>query len=164
MGLKHTGSHAASTDSQWGVVHAVMLTVSATCVLLAAGCIKKPYESFYIVGLKPEAPRADRESQVDQLHPTFRWEPFPRAADLVELAPRGGERIAAVSYELRLWKVGKEFSGTLVAPGSSDLIGAASDYYKYSWWHECRDTDPGELVYTREKTVPGTVSCPLESA
>ena len=153
MGLKHTGHHAASTDSQWGVVHAVMLTaVSAICVLLATGCIAKPFTPVYIVGLKPELPRADRESQVDTLRPTFRWEQFPRAADLVEIDPRGDERIAAVSYELRLWKVGKEFSGTCVAPESTARIGVTSDY-KYSWRHECRDTDPGELVYTKQGLV-----------
>ena len=146
MGLKHTGNHAASTGSQWGVAHAVMLTVSAACVLLATGCFDRP---LYIVGLKPESPRADRESQVDTLRPTFRWEAFPRAKDLAELDPRGGERIAAVSYELRLWKVGEQFSGALEKPGTIDWIGAASDY-KYSWRHECRDTDPGELVYTKQ--------------
>ena len=153
MGLKHSGNHTASTNLQWGVVHAVMLTaVSAICVLLATGCIAKPFTPVYIVGLKPELPRADRESQVDTLRPTFRWEQFPRAADLVEIDPRGDERIAAVSYELRLWKVGEQFSGALEKPGTIDWIGAASDY-KYSWRHECRDTDPGELVYTKQGLV-----------
>ncbi len=37
-----------------------------------------------------------------------------------------------MSYELRLWKVGDEFP---------------------SWEHECRDTDPGELVYTKQGLV-----------
>lgn len=146
MGLKHTVNHPAPTDPQWGVVHAAILTVSATCVLLAAGCApSKPY----VVGLKPESPFAERESQVDTLRPTFRWERFPRAKDLEELAPHAGERIAAVSYELRLWKVGKEFSGKLERPGTPGWIGAADDY-KYSWGHECRDTDPGELVYSQQ--------------
>ena len=165
MGLKHSGNHAASTNLQWGVVHAVMLTaVSALCVLLAMGCVAKPFTPVYIVGLKPELPRADRESQVDQLRPTFRWEAFPRAEDLAEIVPRGDERIAAVSYEWRLWKVGKEFSGTGLAPESTARIGVTSDY-KYSWRHECRDTDPGELVYTKQGLVTPehTLETPLES-
>lgn len=142
MVLKYTVNHPASADPQWGVVYALILTVMATCVLLAAGCAPKPY----VVGLKPESPFPESESQVDTLRPTFRWERFPRAKDLEELGPHAGERIGAVSYELRLWKVGEEF------PGTSDFIGAAYDY-KYSWWHECRDTDPGELVYSQQGLV-----------
>ena len=139
MDLKHTVNHPASTDLQWGIIHIVMLTLSATVVLLAAGCgAPKPY----VVGLKPEPPFDKKESQVDTLRPTFRWERFPRAMDLDELDPHAGERIGAVSYEVRLWKVGEEF------PGISGWIGAAYDY-KYWWNHECRDTDPGELVYTK---------------
>jgi len=164
MGLKHTGHHAALTNSPWRVVHAVMLTVSALCVFLATGCAEKPFTPVYIVGLKPELPRAERESQLDQLRPTFRWEPFPRAKDLVELEPRGGKRVAAVSYELRLWKVGKEFSGTGAAPESTTRIGVTSDY-AYSWRHECRDTDPGKLIYTKRGLVTPehTLETPLES-
>ena len=163
MGIKHSGHHAASTDSLWGVVNAVMLTVSATCVLLAAGCVEKPYESFFIVGLKPEAPRTDRESQLDTLRPTFRWESFPRAKDLVELDPRGGARMAAVSYELRLWKVGKVISEARMAHESTARIGVAADY-TYSWRHECQDTDPGELVYTKQGLVnpEHTLETPLQ--
>ena len=144
---KYSGNHAASADSQWGVVLAMILAGSAACVFLATGCASQP---LYVVGLRPELPRVERISQLDTLRPTFRWEPFPRAQDLVELAPHGGERIAAVSYELRLWKVGKEFSEIGVAPTrSQDPIEAASDY-KYSWRHECRDTDPGKLVHTKQ--------------
>ena len=163
MDRKHSGHHAASTDSPWGVVHAVMRTVSAFCVLLATGCVEKPFTLVYIVGLKPELPRADRESQVDTLRPTFRWERFPMAADLLELTPRGGERMAAVSYEFHLWKVGKELSGTRVAPGSRARIGTDADY-TYSWRHECRDTDPGELVYTKQGLVTPehTLETPLQ--
>jgi hypothetical protein len=145
MGLKHTVNHPASTNPPWGVVHAAILTMSATCFLLAAGCAPKPY----VVGLKPEAPFAERESHVDTLRPTFRWERFPRAKDLEELGPHAGERIGTISYELRLWKVGKEFSGELEKPGAPGWIGIGGDY-KYSWGHECRDTDPGELVYTKQ--------------
>ena len=145
MDLKHTLNHPASTDLQWGVIYIVMLTLSATVVLLAAGCAPKPY----VLGLKPEAPFAERESHVDTLRPTFRWERFPRAKDLDELGPHAGERIGAVSYELRLWKVGKEFSGELEKPEAPGWIGIGEDY-KYSWGHECRDTDPGELVYTKQ--------------
>ncbi|MGH7147103.1 MAG: hypothetical protein ACREIJ_04280 [Nitrospiraceae bacterium] len=160
MGLKHTSNHAASTDSPWGVVHAVRLTVSAICVFLATGCVDKP---VYLVGLKPEAPCADRESPVDTLRPTFRWEAFPRAKDLEELGPHGGERIAAVSYEWRLWKVGDEFSGAPETPGTIDRIEVAADY-KYSWRHECRDTDPGELVVTKQGLVTHehTLETPLQ--
>jgi hypothetical protein len=154
-----TVNHPASTDPQWGVVYAAILTVSATCVLLAAGCLPKPY----VVGLKPEAPFAEKESQVDTLRPTFRWERFPRAKDLEELGPYAGERIAAVSYELRVWKVEKQFSGEFERPGTPGRIGAANDY-KYSWWHECRDTDPGELVDSQQGLLnpEHTLETPLQ--
>jgi hypothetical protein len=153
MGLTHTVKHSAPTNPQWGVVYAAILTVSATCVLLAAGC---GAPNSYVAGLKPESPFAERGSQVDTLRPAFRWERFPRAKDREELDPLG-ERIAAVSYELRLWKVGKEF------PGTSNLIAAVYDY-KYSWWHGCRDTDPGELVYTKQGLVcpEHTLETPLQ--
>jgi hypothetical protein len=142
MGRKHIVKHAAPAEPQWGVVHAAILIASATCALLAAGCAPKPP---YVIGLKPVAPLAEKESQVDTLRPTFYWQRFPRAKDLEELAPHAGERIAAVSYELRLWKVGKEFP-------EEGGIGRAYDY-KYSWEHECRDTDPGELVYSKQGLV-----------
>ena len=160
MDLEHSGHHAVSTASQQGIVPAVMLTVSALCILLVTGCVAKP---LYIVGLKPELPRADRESQLDTLRQTFRWEPFPRAADLGELDPQGGARIAAVSYEWRLWKVDKEFSGSPVAPGSRTRNETAADY-TYSWRHECRETDPGELVYTKQGLVTPeyTLKTPLQ--
>lgn len=160
MGLKHTSLHAGSTDSQWGVVRTVILIVSALWVLLATGCVAKP---VYIVGLKPELPRADRESQLDTLRPTFRWEPFPRAADLVEFDARAGGRMVTVSYELRLWKIGKEFSGSPVAPGSRTRSEATADF-TYSWRHECRDTDPGELVSTKQGLVTPeyTLEIPLQ--
>ena len=141
MGLKHMVNHSVPNGSQRGSVCTVILAVSVTCVLLTAGCAFKAY--VYVVGLQPESPVVEIESQVDTLRPTFRWERFPRAKDLEELAPHAGERIDAVSYELRLWKVGEEF------PGTGLWIGAAYDY-KYSWTHECRDTDPGELVYTKQ--------------
>ena len=153
MGHKHTLNHPAPTNPQRAVVHAAILTISAACVLLAVGCSPKPY----VVGLKPESPVAEKESQVDTLRPIFRWERFPRAKDLEELDPHAGGRIAAVSYELRLWKVGKEFSGELEKPGAPGWIGIGEDY-KYSWGHECRDTDPGELVYTKHGLLnPDTI-------
>jgi hypothetical protein len=143
MGRKRLVKYPALIDPQWDVVSAAMLTVSATVVLLVAGCgAPKPY----VVGLKPEPPFDKKESKVDTLRPTFRWERFPRAKDLDELDPHAGERIGAVSYEVRLLKVGEEFREEF--PGSIGWIGAAYDY-KYWWSHECRDTDPGELVYTK---------------
>jgi len=160
MGHKHTFNHPASADPQWGVVYATMLTLSATIVLLAVGCT--PTQP-YVVGLKPESPFPKSESQVDTLRPTFRWERFPRAKDLEELGPHAGERIAAVNYEVRLWKVGKEF------PGISNLVNADYDRqsqfdYKYSWGHECRDTDPGELVYSQQGLLnpEHTLETPLQ--
>jgi hypothetical protein len=142
MGHNHIVKKPAPTQARWGVVHAAILVVSATCVLLATGCAPKPP---YVIGLKPVVPFAEKESQVDTLRPTFYWQRFPRAKDLEELAPHAGERIAAVSYELRLWKVGKEFP-------EGGGIGREYDY-KYSWEHECRDTDPGELVYSKQGLV-----------
>ncbi len=64
---KHTGNHAASAYSQWDIVYASILTLAATLVLQAAGCVYKPY----IIGLKPESPVNEKESQVDQLRPIF---------------------------------------------------------------------------------------------
>jgi len=99
-------------------------------------------------GLKPDSPFAEREAHVDTLRPTFRWERFPRAQDREALDPLG-KRIAAVSYELRLWQVGKDF------PGISNLVdadtGRQRNYdYKYAWGQGCRDADPGELVYRQQ--------------
>ena len=116
----------------------------------------------HIVGLKPDYPAlscvgyrrycplfSNRTPRVDSLRPTFRWEPFPRVQDLKELGFHADQRITNVSYELRLWKVGEDFSGNVNRPGTSgEWIGEA-DEYKYSWGHECRDTDPGALVYTK---------------
>jgi len=101
-----------------------------------------------VSGLKPAAPLAERESQVATLRPTFRWERFPRSQDRDELDPRG-KRITAVTYEVRLWKVGKQF------PEISNLMKAGTGEqryfdYKYTWGHGCRDTDPGELVYRQQ--------------
>lgn len=139
------------------IVRAAMLPFLSACLLFTVGCISKPQ----ITGLKLESPElaacaalspcpffAKRESQVDGLRPTFRWERFPRTADLAELGPHAHERITAVHYELRLWKVGPGFSGDFQRPGTSFWIGSADDY-KYSWAHECRDSDPGELVYSK---------------
>ena len=146
MDRNHTVNHPSPTDPPRSAVYTAILTVSTMCVLLATGCApSKPF----VVGLKPESPFTEIETQVDTLRPTFRWERFPRAKDLEEIAPHAAERIGAVSYELRLWKVGKAFSGKLETAGTIGWIGEADDY-KYSWGHECRDTDPGELVYTKE--------------
>ena len=162
MGPQHTAKNPAPTNLQWGVIHAAVLTLSATCVLLAVGCAPTPYVP-YVVGLKPESPFVERESQVDRLRPTLRWERFPRAKDREELGPHAGERIAAVSYEVRLWKVGKEF------PGISNLVNAVNGMqryfdYKYSWGHGCRDADPGELVYRQQGLVQPehTLEIPLQ--
>lgn len=142
--------------------HAVgtaLLAVSTAFLLVpVGGCIPIPKPK--IIGLKPESPEVvtytsqnifftKRESPVDQLRPTFRWEQFPRPADLTELGPDADERITAVHYELRLWKVGPGFSGDFERPDTSFWIGSAEDY-KYSWSHECRDSDPGELVYRKQ--------------
>lgn len=112
-----------------------LLTLLAVLGVLATGCI--PQHHAHVVGLKPESPSIEEETHIDTLRPTFRWERFP---------PYFG----AVTYELRLWKVGKEFSG---APQESGpWIGTRHDDYKYSWMYGCRDTDPGELVYSRHGT------------
>ena len=143
---RHSGNHMALPDSHWDAVLTVVLAVSVACGLLATGCAPQPLNS---IGLRPYSPPVERISQIDTLRPSFRWEPFPRADDLVELDPDGRKRITAVSYELRLWKVGKEFSGIGGKPRGADPSEAMSDY-KYSWRHECRDTDPGELVHTKQ--------------
>ena len=136
----------------------IWLAASLAGMLLAGGCSPP---APHIVGLKPHYPGLPfcdrdlcppfsmRKPHVDTLRPTFRWERFPRIQDLSEVGLGPGERVTDVSYELRLWRVGKEFSWDVERPrGSSGWIGT-TDEYKYSWMHECRDTDPGELMYTR---------------
>lgn len=153
----------------------VWLAASLAGMLLAGGCSPP---GPHIVGLKPYYPGLPfcdrdlcppfsmRKPRIDTLRPTFRWERFPRNQDLSEVGVGRGERITDVSYELRLWKVGKEFSGDIERPrGSSGWIGSADDY-KYSWMHECRDTDPGELIYARRgiRDPNHTVENPLQPA
>ena len=117
-----------------------LLTLLAVLDVLATGCI--PQHHAHVVGLKPESPSIENETHIDTLRPTFRWERFPPLRH--PLHPN----VKAVTYELRLWKVGKEFSR---APQESGpWIGTRHDDYKYSWMYGCRDTDPGELVYSRQ--------------
>lgn len=135
-----------STVPQQGTTHVRMLTASMICAALVVGCAAEPY----VIGLKPEAPFAERIAEIDTLRPTFRWEHFPRQKDRQELGPRS-ERVAAVTYEFRLWKVGTEFSGPVPSYGAYRV--GQPNKYKYSWSHECRDTDPGELVQTQQGLV-----------
>jgi hypothetical protein len=138
----------ASTVVRWRGIPPVLLTVAATMGLLTIGCANQ----HHVIGLKPEPPfvRSELlsstqqvpERAVDSLRPTFSWERFPRTLDRQELSGQ----ISTVTYELRLWKVGREFTG---APHESPWIGTETDY-KYSWKYGCRDTDPGELVYARQ--------------
>lgn len=122
------------------IVPPALLTLLAVLGVLATGCI--PQHHAHVVGLKPETPSIEKETHIDTLRPTFRWERFPPLRH--PLHPN----VEAVTYELRLWKVGKEFSG---APQESGpWIGTMHDDYKYSWMYGCRDTDPGELVYSRQ--------------
>jgi hypothetical protein len=134
-------THQAAAILQKMLACTVMISLSGMAALLTVGCIPTPR----VIGLKPVFPPVETESKLDRLRPTFRWERFPRVQDRGELDP-SGTRIKAVSYELRLWKVGEEF------PGTSGWIGASFDY-QYSWKHECRDTDPGELVYRQQGLV-----------
>jgi hypothetical protein len=151
----------ASGVARVRIVPPALLTLLAVLGVLATGCI--PQHHAHVVGLKPETPsikheasdlwltilapwknrlREVKETHIDTLRPTFRWERFPPLRH--PLHPN----VEAVTYELRLWKVGKEFSG---APQESGpWIGTKHDDYKYSWLYGCRDTDPGELVYSRQ--------------
>jgi hypothetical protein len=73
-------------------------------------------------------------SAVDSLQPTFRWESFPRPADLAA-PPNQGRRISDVSYEIvvfRTNRLGKRRIPPFVAPGDHPPCFAA-----------------GELAYTR---------------
>lgn len=147
------------------VVSPALLTLLAMLGVLATGCITQNP----VVGLKPESPpikrtvsdpvrlRKVKETYIDTLRPTFRWERFDQVRD-----PFFSTRMEAVTYELRLWKVGKEFSGVLQESGP--WIGTGRDDYKYSWMYGCRDTDPGELVYSRQGIgqPEHTVETPLD--
>lgn len=125
------------------IAPSTLLTMLTVLGILATGCIPQ----HPVVGLKPESPSIKyeasdllllrlegvKETHVDIVRPTFRWEQFPRVQDH-KVIDQSNRLIGAVTYELRLWKVGKGFS----------------DYYKYSWMYGRRDTDPGELVYSRQ--------------
>ena len=220
MDLRTSVTHSMPSQPWQRTAGAAMLAVSSACLLFTAGCFSSPPQ---VIGLKPESPGlatcaaigpcpifAKRESHVDSLRPTFRWERFPRTADLAEINPyardthepitsglrelRGSvdagspathtdERIAelignvnvvkpsphpdkqitAVRYELQIWKVGPGYSGDFERPGKAFWIGSADDY-KYSWAHECRDSDPGELVYSKQglTTPEHQLETPLE--
>lgn len=175
MNTWRTMACSARTVTPPMMTKVVWLAASLAGMLFAGGCTPP---APHIVGLKPNYPGLPfcdrdicppfpmRKPRVDSLRPTFRWERFPRIQDLSEVGPGPGQRVTDVSYELRLWKVGKQFSGDVERPrGSSGWIGSADDY-KYSWMHECRDTDPGELIYTRRgiRDPHHTVETPLQPA
>jgi len=156
MTTSYSMARSAQTDTFSILTRVVWLTVSLTGLLLAGGCSS----SHHIVGLKPDYPAlscvgyrrtcppfSNRTPLVDSLRPTFRWEQFPRPQDVQELGGHTDRRIANVSYELRLWKVGADFSGDVDHPTTSGLWIGEADEYKTFWGHECRDTDPGKLVY-----------------
>jgi hypothetical protein len=158
MTTSHSMVSSAQPDTPHVIIGALMFQALMALLLLAGGCTPP---SHFIVGLTPDYPGLPscdrglcppfsiREPRIDTLRPTLRWERFPREWDLWEIGHHADKRIADVSYELRLWKVGKDFSGEIERPGSSSgWIGSADDY-KYSWGHACRDTDPGELVYAK---------------
>ncbi|MDH4187504.1 MAG: hypothetical protein OEV08_10930 [Nitrospira sp.] len=161
MTLDHAIMHSASRNPKRGIQSLALLLVSALCMVLATGCLAKR-EPPVVIGLKSVAPLG-AESEVDQL-PTFRWEQFPREKDRQELDPRGN-RIAAVSYEFRLWKAGARYSLEDVPRHRRGALWVGEAYdYKYSWDHECRDTDPGELVLSKKGllTPQYHVEIPLE--
>lgn len=148
--LHHNVMQSKLTSQYRSNVLPAGLRILAICLLTVVGCAPIPY----VVGLKPESPLPERESKLDSVRPTFRWESFPRAKDLAQLGPQGRDRITTVTYEIRLWKVGKEFpgidrSGRIVPSGWF----GANYGYKYDWKHECRDTNPGELVYAKQGLV-----------
>lgn len=132
--------------AQQRIPYVGILMGSVTCAVLIVGCAAQPH----VIGLKPEVPFAEQIAEIDTLRPTFRWERFPREKDREEL-DRRSERIAAVTYELRLWKAGTELSGAIPTYGDYRLD--QPNDYKYSWGHECLDTDPGELVHLQQGLV-----------
>jgi hypothetical protein len=160
MTLHHSVRYPALCDPGRGIQCLALFLVSALCTVLATGCFSQPQPIG--IGLKPVAPLPlDKEAEVDQ-SPTFRWEQFPRQQDRQELDPRGN-RIAAVSYEFRLWKVGAALI-SLGIQGTKKRGRFAEGDYKYSWEHACRDTDPGEVVLSKKGllTPQYHVEIPLE--
>jgi len=72
-------------------------------LLSLAGCATYP-----VAGLRPLDPEVGSSfSQVDSLQPMLRWEAFPRPADLEGDRDRWLSRIRDVTYDLRIWKVGR---------------------------------------------------------
>jgi hypothetical protein len=148
MPLNRAIRYPATYNSKQGIQCLTMLLVSALCAVLITGCFAEPKPKPLVIGLKPVATLAEIVSEVDQL-PTFRWEQFPREKDRAELDPNGS-RIAEVSYEFRLWKAGARYSlKDVPRHRRGTIIGEAYDY-KYSWDHECQDTNPGELVLSEK--------------
>ena len=85
-------------------------------LLIAAGC-KAPPATVRIIGLWPEEPPLCYKAVLNQpplyicptvksVQPTFRWEAFPRPADLAAEPNTNGplHRITRVTYDLRIWR------------------------------------------------------------
>jgi hypothetical protein len=78
--------------------------------------------SISSIGLRPEYPPFEKGSfklwgefvEVDSLQPTLRWQAFPRAEDQDTDKEGNLERVEDVSYELRIWKTVRGYSGRLV--------------------------------------------------
>lgn len=78
--------------------------------------------SISSIGLRPEYPLLEKGSfelwgefvEVGSLQPTLRWQQFPRAEDQDADKERNLERVEDVSYELRVWKTVRGYSGRLV--------------------------------------------------
>ncbi len=86
-------------------------------LLSLAGCATP------VAGLRPLYPEVGRNlPQVDFLQPMLRWEAFPRPADLEGDRDGWLSRIRDVTYDLRIWKVGR---------------------VSFLWYY------PGELIYSR---------------
>jgi hypothetical protein len=74
------------------------------------------------IGLQPENPLVEKGSfklwgefvEVDSLQPTLRWQPFPRAEDRNSDKEGNLDRVENVSYQLRVWKTVRGYSGRLV--------------------------------------------------
>lgn len=81
-------------------------------LIMIAGCTMKAP----VYGLRPEYPEnrfggpygPDAASvvfvKVDSLHPTFRWESFPRSHDVKEDKQGMLSRIKDVTYDLKIWR------------------------------------------------------------
>ena len=90
------------------------------CIVLFSGAGCSTGQST-VFGLRPVYPAATEDhAKVDSLHPTLRWESFPRPADLRGDNDGWVGRTRTITYDLRIWRSERGMSEKSRFPG--DLV------------------------------------------